>query len=85
MYLESKKISLIALGITALACSRILFFFFNDPEGPNLLIVVVLAAVIYVLSLAAYFFASSPSNLKKSWLALLVQILVVVGLYIGLS
>ena len=49
-----KKLPLVLLGIAALVCSRAVFFFINDPEGPNLLIVVVLAAVIYAVFVGFY-------------------------------
>jgi hypothetical protein len=81
MLFESKKLSLITLGITAIVSSRAMFSFFNDPEGPNLLIVVVAAVVIYLPSLAVYRFDSSTGNSKKFWLALLTQVLVAAVLY----
>jgi hypothetical protein len=49
MQFRSTKGSLLLLGVTALACSRTLFFLFHDPEGPNLLIVTVLAVILYIL------------------------------------
>lgn len=82
MNLNSKKTSLVLLAVTAIFCSRTLFFFFNDPEGPNLLIVGVLAIVLYLLSFAAYVFVPSRTNGTKQLLvAVGVQILSVVGLY----
>jgi len=54
MYYKSKKTSLIILGITAIPLSRLMFVFFNDPEGPNLLVVTVAAIIVYLLSLAFY-------------------------------
>ncbi len=80
----SKKNSLIILGITALLCSRAMFYFFNDPEGPNLLIVVVAAAIVYGLSLKAYSYTST-SGQKKLLLAILVQIVIVTAAYFLLS
>jgi hypothetical protein len=47
MYFKSKKTSLLILGITSIICSRTMFVFFDDPEGPNLLIVFVAALVLY--------------------------------------
>ncbi len=88
MYFKSKKVSLLILGITSIACSRVMFFFFNDPEGPNLLIVVVMAAIIYLVSVAAYiFYPPTPSlaGLKRILLAIVVQILIVTGLYLCLN
>jgi hypothetical protein len=82
MDFKSKNISLVILGITALLCSRISFYFFNDPEGPNLLIVVVLAIAIFFLSLAAYVFTPFKiTGLQKLSAVVCVQILSVVGLY----
>lgn len=46
--------TLFILGVVAIICSRTMFSFFNDPEGPNLLVVMVMAVIIYVLSLALY-------------------------------
>lgn len=48
MHPKPKKTTLIILGVISLLCSRGLFFFVNDPEGPNLLIVTVLAVIIYI-------------------------------------
>lgn len=82
IHFKSKKISLVILGATAILCSRALFFFFNDPEGPNLLIVGGLAIAIYFLSFAAYLFV--PSKMKgvtKLSVVVCVQILSVIGLY----
>jgi amino acid permease len=38
-----------AIIITSLLLSRSIFFFIDDPEGPNLLIVSVLALFIYIV------------------------------------
>ena len=82
MYFKSKKISLLILGVTAIICSRMLFFFFNDPEGPNLLIVAALATVVYFLSFAAYVFGPSKiKGLKRLSLVVCIQILSVIGIY----
>ena len=81
LYFNSKKISLMILGATAVICSRMLFFFFNDPEGPNLLIVAGLALAIYFLSFTVYVFSPSKmKGLKKLSLAICIQILSVIGL-----
>ncbi len=81
----SKRTSLIILGITAVLCSRVMFAFFNDPEGPNLLVVVVMAAVIYLPSLASYLYYSSATGTKKLLLAICLQIVIVTGLYLLLN
>jgi hypothetical protein len=81
MSFTSKKTSLLLLGITALVCSRTLFFLFNDPEGPNLLIVTVLAAILYFSSLIVWSFIRSTTGLKRLLVAICTQIIVVTGLY----
>jgi len=82
LYFMSKKISLMLLAATAVICSRMLFFFFNDPEGPNLLIVGVLALIIYFLSAAAYLFGPSQiKGLKRLSAVIGIQVLVVTVLY----
>ena len=83
LYFKSKKISLTMLAVTALVCSRTLFFFFNDPEGPNLLIVTVLAMAVYALSAAAYLFG--PAKIKgvgRLLAAICIQLVSVAGLYL---
>lgn len=88
MYFKSKKISLLVLAVTSVACSRAMFLFFADPEGPNLLIVGVIAAIIYFLSLALYFsnpfarFSSTVTGLKRLVLAILFQI-IIVGVFVA--
>jgi len=82
LYFRSKKISLMILAVTAIICSRALFFFFYDPEGPNLLIVTGLALAVYLLSSAAYIFSPSKvSGIKRLSAAICIQILLVIGLY----
>ncbi|MBS1532141.1 MAG: hypothetical protein JSU01_17700 [Bacteroidetes bacterium] len=86
LYFKSKKISLIILAATAIICSRLLFFFFRDPEGPNLLIVAGLALVVYILSLLAYLFG--PPKMKgagRLLAAICFQVLLVAGLYFGMK
>ena len=77
----SKKISLLLLGITALVCSRALFFLFHDPEGPNLLIVTVLALILYVASFIVWSFIPATSAIRKLLLCICTQIIIVTGLY----
>jgi len=82
LYFRSKKISLIILAVTALVCSRLLFFFFNDPEGPNLLIIIGLAAAVYLLSWAVYVFGPLKINgIARLAGVICIQVLLVVGLY----
>lgn len=77
MNISSKKTSHVILGITAIACSKVLFFLFNDPEGANLLIVVVMALILYFLSLSVYAFKLQTTPTKKLLIAVCIQILLV--------
>jgi hypothetical protein len=61
MHVNFKNSSLLLLAITAIVCSRIMFAFFHDPEGPNLLVVTGMAAVIYFVSSAVYLSNFYPS------------------------
>jgi hypothetical protein len=84
MYFKSKKISLLILAITAIVCSRVMFLFFNDPEGPNLLVVTGMAVIVYLLSLAAYLFYPSTrafTGFKRLILIIFIQMLIVTGSY----
>ena len=93
MYFKSKKTSLLILGITAIALSRAMFVFFDDPEGPKLLVVMVGALAVYLPSLAVYVFGSStkpqffPSltGLKRLLLVILIQIIIVTNFYFCLK
>jgi hypothetical protein len=85
MHLKSKSASLLILGLTALVCSRALFFFIKDPEGPNLLVVTGMAAILYALSLAAYVFNPAVTGLKRLLMTIFVQILLVGSFYFLLS
>ena len=81
MSFPSKKTSLLFLVITALTCSRTLFFLFHDPEGPNLLIVTVLAVILYVASFIAWRFIPARTASKRLLFAICTQVLIVTGLY----
>ncbi len=84
MYFKSKKISLLILGITSLVCSRTMFLFFNDPEGPNLLMVTGMAVIIYFLSLAVYvsnFSLPSLTGFKRLLMAIFIQIIAITVFY----
>lgn len=85
MYFKSKVISLSILGVTSVLLSRGLFFFFDDPEGPNLLVVMVGAFVISVPSLLLYFSNSSIKGLKRLLVAVTVQVAVVITLFLVLN
>jgi hypothetical protein len=70
-----------------------MFFFFDDPEGPNLLVVTVMAAIVYCLSLAGYVFTPSARGMprrrplasltsyKKLLLVICIQILLATAIY----
>ncbi|MES2315825.1 MAG: hypothetical protein V4486_03815 [Patescibacteria group bacterium] len=77
MNLQSKKTELITLAITAIVLSRIMFYFFHDPEGPNLLVVGVAAAIVYALSFAVY----NLSNTKKLLNAIFIQFIIIISAY----
>lgn len=86
LYFKSKKVSLLLLAATALTCSRILFVFFNDPEGPNLFVVISLALVMYALSVTAYLFG--PSLIRGTTrisAAIGIQLLLIVILYFSMK
>ncbi len=87
MNFNSKKISLFTLGITSLVCSRAMFSFFNDPEGPNLLIVVGLAVIVYLISLGIYVYSplAKQNPLKRVLLLILIQVGIVTALYFCLK
>jgi hypothetical protein len=86
MRVDFKNRSLLVQAITAVACSRIMFALFQDPEGPNLLVVTGMAAVIYVVSAAFYLSNICPwlTGFKRSSAAVFIQILVATGFYLGL-
>lgn len=77
MYFNSKKTTLLILGITSVICSRVMFVFFDDPEGPNLLIVMVMAVILYAFSFTAYLYYPSikQNDPKKLLTAVFVQII----------
>ncbi len=81
MQLTSKKTSLLLLVISAFTCSRTLFYFFHDPEGPNLLIVTVLATLVFIASFLAWRFIPTTTASKKLLFAICTQVLIVAGLY----
>lgn len=60
-----KKLYFLIFAITALICSRVMFVFIDDPEGPNLLVVFGVALIIYFLSLAFYIFNPLIKNKLK--------------------
>jgi hypothetical protein len=70
--------------VTAAACSRTVFAFLRDPEGPNLVVVLGLGALIYILSLAFYLPNSirTPTGTVRLVVAILIQITVSAGLYL---
>lgn len=82
----SKRTQLLILGATSVVCSRIMFWFFDDPEGPNLLVVFVMALIIYLLSLSVHSrFASAGAGSRRLLLTLVAQIVITSVFYFFLS
>jgi hypothetical protein len=77
---------LVILVVTAFACSRTIFAFIDDPEGPNLLVVTVMAAILFLPSAAAYLSRFQPSltGFKRTAVAVLIQIVAATCFYFGL-
>lgn len=78
---KTKKTMLIILGITAIIFSKLVFYFFDDPEGPNLLIVMVVAAVLYFMSLMSFAYSPLVNSSKRLWLAISIQVGLATFLY----
>ena len=85
MPLKSRNVSLLVLAITACFCSRAIFAFIQDPEGPNLLVVMGMAAILFIISAAAYRSNLLPSltGFRRSAAAIALQIIVAAGLALG--
>jgi hypothetical protein len=64
-----------------------MFFYFNDPEGPNLLVVTLAAVIVYFLSLAVYLFIFSKMfiGIKGLLLGIFTQLMIVSIFYFFLS
>lgn len=76
-----KKSSLLTLGVTSVVLSRLMFHFFDDPEGPNLLVVMAVAVIVYFMSLNIYLLRTLTSEFTKFVLAILIQLTLVTCLY----
>lgn len=82
LYYKSKTVSLIILAITAVVCSRMLFVFINDPEGPNPIIIAAVTLPVYLLSLLAYLFGPVKVLGIGRLLAVIgIQLILVIALY----
>lgn len=83
MNFNSQKTSVVVLAMTSVLLSRGMFCLFNDPEGPNLVVVMGMAAIIFFVSYALYTYSplKKYDGLKKLLLTIVVQILLVTGLY----
>ncbi|MBK0381170.1 hypothetical protein [Mucilaginibacter segetis] len=82
VYFRSKRVSLIILAVTAVVCSRLLFFFFKDPEGPNLFVVGVMALLLFVLAAAVYLLGPLKINgINRLSLVIGIQVLAAIVLY----
>ena len=81
-----KKTSLLILVITAFVCSRAMFAFFDDPEGPNLLVIAGMASILFLIASAAYLsnLFSSLVGFKRIAAAILIQLFGATGIYLGL-
>lgn len=85
---KQKKIPLLILAVTSLFCSRTMFYFFDDPEGPNLLVVTGMAVIIYFLSLAIRVFHPlhlTSTKSKDVLLTIVIQIIITTGIYFCLN
>lgn len=80
-YIKANKVPLIILGAASIVSSRVMFVFFNDPEGPNLLVISVAAIIVFLLSFAVYFFSAPTTNLRKALLAVLVPMVITASFY----
>ncbi|MBX4181694.1 hypothetical protein KW807_02410 [Candidatus Parcubacteria bacterium] len=85
MNFNSKNTSLIVLGLTSIVSSRLMFYLFNDPEGPNLLVVVGMAVVVYILSLILSSLIPSGTHKKKLVWSFLTPIIIVTVIYFFLK
>ncbi len=79
----SKKTALVILGLVALVCSRVMFFLFNDPEGPNLVVVIGMALILFFMSLVAYLYLlnHSTTDPKRLLFTIAIQIMIATGIY----
>lgn len=84
-FVKLNKTPLLILGVTSILCSRGMFLFINDPEGPNLLVVMVMALIVYFLSLAVYFFSAPTTSSKKLLLVIFTPLAIAAGFYFLLN
>lgn len=71
-----------------MVCSRGMFAFIDDPEGPNLLIVTVLAVFIYFMSFPVYrhnVLSSKVTESKRVILTIIAQVLLTASIYVVLQ
>jgi hypothetical protein len=85
IYFCKRKRTLLSSIVGSLILSRLLFFFIDDPEGPNLLVVIIMAGIIYFLSSAILHvlkpFTLGVNRVLKMFLA---QVVVAVIIYSSL-
>lgn len=82
---KSNYTPLLILGAAAVLLSRAVFFFIDDPEGPNLLVVTVLGAIVLGLTLLVLRFVAPSATTatgKRIALGLLTEIVLLAGFYI---
>lgn len=75
------KISLLIIGATSILFSRMLFVFFDDPEGANLLVTMVTATFVFALSYGVHTRMNSDAFYRNVFTTILIQLVIVFGLY----
>lgn len=85
MNINTKKTALIILGITSLIGSKVFFLSVNDPEGPNLVVMLAAALFIYALSAAVYTYGPALKGAQRLAVAIVAQVLIVLGLCLFLK
>lgn len=85
MSAKQNKIHLSILGATALFLSRLLFWFFDDPEGPNLLVVGIGALVLYLFAVLVYFLKLHLTKNQRVGLAIIFQVAALLALKLLLA
>ena len=74
-------VTLMLLFVTASLLSRAMFYFIDDPEGPNLLVVGVMGLVVLGVSLVVSRFVLGVKGRKQPFNTILIQIALVTVAY----
>lgn len=85
MFVQIKTAPLLILGVTSILCSRLLFWLFDDPEGPNLLIVLAMAAFMYLFVLLPYVLNFPVSKQWQFVWAVAIQVTLIIVIYFLLN